>query len=249
MQLCCVTTHDLLVERKEQSRPESALTLCINFIAMAVGRCMKACFTAQPLAACHCREHICSTAGQQRIHIRLTLAVLTKGFAKKLLLAMPSCQCRARASLGTRQLRPFLLARHTLPCHLLSQIQAPLMNALCCINDSALTHAPGHLFAHTALLSHHRPHSPSSGPGCLLYAVSSSETCAWLFAASADLHKDKAIDTPREHAMAYCGTVRQLLSLSDQSGLQRMLHLMHTLEREQSPRGPCSGAQCAGACD
>ena len=65
---------------------------------------------------------------------------------------------------------------------------------LCCTNDSALTHGPGHLFAHTALLSHRRPHSPSSGPGCLLYAVSSSETCARLFAASADLHKGKAID-------------------------------------------------------
>lgn len=90
MQLCCVTTHDLLVERKEQSRPESALTPCISFIAMAVGRCMKACFTAQPLAACHCREHICSTAGQQRIHIRLTVAVLTKCFTKE----VPACHCQ-----------------------------------------------------------------------------------------------------------------------------------------------------------
>ena len=80
MQLCCVTSHDLLVERKEQSRAESALTLCISFIAMAVGRCMKACFTAQPLEACRCHEHICSTAGQQRIHICLTVAILTKCF-------------------------------------------------------------------------------------------------------------------------------------------------------------------------
>ena len=108
-----------------------------------------------------------------------------------------------RASLVTRQLRPFVNARHTLPRQLLSQIQAPLMNALCCtdINDLALTHGPGHLFAHTALLSHRRPHSPSSGLGCLLYAVSFSETCAQLFAASADLHKGEAINF---HTMKTC---------------------------------------------
>lgn len=54
-------------------------------------------------------------------------------------------------------------------------------------------HGPGHLAGHTALQSHHRPRLPSTAPGCPSSGVSSSEICAPLFAASADLRPQRCI--------------------------------------------------------